>query len=158
MCVCRGRMGGRERERKRVGGGEPAPFGSNPNITVKNSTALGDKQHPRMLWEWQRREGRKEGRKKRSSMEAGEGGWGEGGGGAGLSSLPSEQPLSRLIKHTHAQKNNDGYNWKSSAEPFAHAHTFPPTTLRLLPDPGPAPKCTGHQSEAMTAVNPRLGL
>lgn len=28
--------------------------------TVKNSTALGDKQQPRMLWEWRKREGRKE--------------------------------------------------------------------------------------------------
>lgn len=28
--------------------------------TAKNSTALGDKQHPRMLWEWRRRRGKEE--------------------------------------------------------------------------------------------------
>lgn len=32
-----------------------------PTHTVKNSTALGDKQQPRVLWEWRRREGRREG-------------------------------------------------------------------------------------------------
>lgn len=48
--------------------------------TVKNSTALGDKQQPRMLWEWRKREGRKE----ETQQHGGE------KGGAGLSCLPSK--------------------------------------------------------------------
>lgn len=42
--------------------------------TAKNSTALGDKQHPRMLWEWRRRRGKGREGGKHSSVEAG-GGW-----------------------------------------------------------------------------------
>jgi len=73
VCVCVG--GGWEGEREREKG-----WAGIPNITVKNSTALGDKQHPRMLWEWQRREGRKEGRNAaawRQEREDGERGGGE---------------------------------------------------------------------------------